>query len=388
MTANYLPIFRAKKGEFDAVANSKGECSRRMLPLFEIPRITNKVREKPKYKNCEAITCEYLNDVAQKIASVRKNRDVMVDISQWDPGSLTETKEHVLPYIYSKLKSLDTRVIPVVGFDSWESATYRNAMQGVEIGMDCNYCLRLDSGAIEDAGDPVFVEERVLDILSGLGIEHDRCSVLLDFGDITAIGTDELIERGRRVMQILGPMGFKYFATAGCSLPPSISSAVKTHNSVAKIERKEMVLWRAMRVENPNIKWLYGDYGVRGPNSADDIIAPDMNGKIRYTIDQNYYVSRGQSVRKGDKYAQMFRLARDLVSSPHFMNERFSWGDRQILLRSQVLTNANNKRIGPGNATSWIAFDTNHHIAWIVAEVEEFELKLLQSKLVQIKTTP
>ena len=60
-----------------------------------------------------------------------------------------------------------------------------------------------------------------------------------------------------------------------------------------------MVLWRAMRVENSSIEWLYGDYGVRGPNSADDIVVPDMNGKIRYTIGQNYYVLRGQSVRKG-----------------------------------------------------------------------------------------
>jgi len=353
-----------------------------MLPLFEIPKITKKVREKPKYKNCEAVTCAFLNDIAQNIASVRKNKDVMIDISQWDPSSLTETKEHVLPYIYSKLKSLGTNVIPVVGFDSWESSTYRNAMKGVEIDIGCNYCLRLDSGAIEDAGDPVFVEERVLDILNGLGIEHGRCSVLLDFGDVTALSTDELIERGRRVMQILGPMGFKYFATAGCSLPPSISSAVKSHNSVAKVERKEMSLWRALRVENSSIKWLYGDYGVRGPNSADDIVVPDMNGKVRYTIGQNYYVLRGQSVRKGDKYAQMFRLARDLVSSPHFIGESFSWGDRQILLRSQVLTNTNGKKIGPGNATSWIAFDTNHHIAWIIAEVEEFELKLLQPHLI------
>ena len=75
-------------------------------------------------------------------------------------------------------------------------------MKGVEIEIGCSYCLRLDSAAIEDAGDPVFVEERVLGILNGLGIEHERCSVLLDFGDVTALSTDELIERGRRVMKI------------------------------------------------------------------------------------------------------------------------------------------------------------------------------------------
>src|SRR5690606_13641037 len=129
---------------------------------------------------------------------------------------------------------MDVNVVPVVGYDRWDSTTYRIAMQGVEVSEDGYYCMRLDSHALEDAEDPEFFEERVLGILDDLNIEPERCAVLLDFGDVTSLSIEDMTNQADRVMQVLAPLRFRFFSTAGCSLPPSIDKAVKKQDSTGK----------------------------------------------------------------------------------------------------------------------------------------------------------
>lgn len=374
MAKSYIPIYRAKSAEFEALANASKDHLKRTLPLFEIPRITQKTSELKKFSGCTALTCAYLTDIAQSIAKIRKGGSVMVDISQWDPASLTETGEHVLPYLYKLLGTFGARTIPVIGFDSWESSTYRAAMCNVEIPENGYVCIRLDSHAIEDAEDPLYLDERVEEILEGLGIDPIQCAVILDFGDLTSQALADVLNQADGIIQVLAPKKFRGFITTGCSLPATIDGAVKEHDSTGKVVRKEMLLWQSLRSQYPNIVLRYGDYGVRGPHSVDDVIAPDANGKIRHTIAQNFYVLRGHSMRKGDKGGQMYKLADTLVNSPYFMGAGFSWGDSQIALRSKALHDPSVK-IGPGGHATWIAIDTNHHLAYAIGEVDEFEAK-------------
>ena len=127
-----------------------------------------------------------------------------------------------------------------------------------------------------------------------------------------------------------------------------------------------MLLWQMLRTQYPHINWLFGDYGVRSPNTGEDVISPHTNGKIRHTIDKHFFIVRGHSVQIGAKGGQMYDLAKKLVESPHYLNPEFSWGDSQIFQCSLGQGT-------PGNSTTWIAIDTSHHIAYSVAEVMEFE---------------
>lgn len=335
MTINYLPIYKAKPGEFKAIANARKTHAGKMLPLFEVSRIGDSVRRAARFKNSDAIVCAYLDEIAQRIATIREGKDVLVDAFHWKPDATTETGEHVLSYIYSKLTVSGVNVIPVIGYDRWDSPAYRIAIQGVEVSENGYYCLRLDSHAIEDSEDPGFFEEKVIEILNYMDIEPGRCAVILDFGDITAVSIENLVDRAERAMQVLASMNFKFISTAGCSLPPTIDKAVNKQNSIGRVLRKEMLLWKAMRVGYPNVHWVFGDYGVRGPNTADDVISPHTNGKIRHTIDQSYYIVRGHSMQVGDKGAQMHKLAKTVVDSAHFMGKEFSWGDMRILACSE-----------------------------------------------------
>ncbi|MGY0523054.1 beta family protein, partial [Pseudomonas aeruginosa] len=85
----------------------------------------------------------------------------------------------------------------------------------------------------------------------------------------------------------------------------------------------EVLAWKGFLQAYPTASLYFGDYGVRNPRAADNIIAPDMNGKIRYTIENSYFIARGHSLRRENKAAQNNVLARAIVESPHYMGENF-----------------------------------------------------------------
>src|SRR6185437_10692017 len=110
---------------------------------------------------------------------------------------------------------------------------------------------------------------------------------------------------------------------------------------------------------------VYGDYGVRGPGSNEGIRNPHTNAKIRYTADKAFLVVRGHSVKKERQVIQMPKLARAVVNSRDFL-AGLSWGDRVIQECSSGLP-------VKGGHGKWIAYDTSHHLAFVVEELREFE---------------
>jgi hypothetical protein len=365
MTPRYLPILKAKKGEFAALEKAKSRTRQDILPLFEVSKISGSVRSAKRFRNDPLITANYLNEVAQSIAAVWSGNVAMADVFQWKPDSATETGEHVLAYLYRQLSARGVRVVPVIGYDRWESAAYQLALKGLDVGDDGHYCLRLDSTALDDAQDPDFFEGRVVEILNALGVHPSNCAVLMDFGDVTAFSIEALVERSVDVLELLHAMNFKFIATSGCSLPSSIDQAVRTRDSTGTVMRKEMVLWQALRETYPSQNLVFGDYALRGPNTAEDIISTNTNGKIRHTIDKEYFIARGHSMSDPGKGKQMYKLAQKIIDSLHYMGEDFSWGDSRIAACS--------REEFTGNSTSWIAIDTSHHMEWVTAELREFE---------------
>lgn len=369
MIPTYVPLLKALKSEFEAIAKMRPAVRRKTRPLFEVGRIGKNIVEAKRFEGCQALTTAYLDEVADGIARVWSGRLAMVDAYQWPADSTVESGEHVLPYIYGRLESMGVRVIPVIGYDRWGNQTYRAAMEGVDVPEARSYCLRLDTNAIEDAAEPEFFEENIHSILTNLDLDPSKCSVLIDFGNVTGSSVEDLVSKTGAMLSLLRPYGFKYYATAGCSLPSSIDQAVKKPDSVGKVLRREMLLWQAMREDNPSMRLVYGDYGVRGPTTSEGVGYGNTNCKIRYTIGKNFFVARGHSISGPGKGAQMWGLADTVKNSQYYMGEAFSWGDKQIAKCSLEEFK--------GTAGTWITIDTSHHMAFVVAEVEEFELTVM-----------
>ncbi|WP_240633208.1 beta family protein [Achromobacter xylosoxidans] len=333
-------------------------------PLFDVPVISENRQKAKKYQNSSTPKSDYLDEVAENIAKSWKGDVVLTDDFNWAPDTTVETGEHVMAHLYAGLKARGVKVAPVVGYDRWDDPLYQLAMRGLDLAGAPYVCFRLEASAVEDAAEPDIFHDRMQEMLEDMQLSPAECAVLLDLGDLTTKPLIDITSDATRVLKLLSAYGFRYIATAGSSMPKSIDLAVKKKDSTAKVIRREMLLWQALRTEFGGIPLVFGDYGVRGPGSNDGIRNPNANAKIRYTCDKAFLVSRGHSVA-GGWALQMPAVAAEIVSSKEFLPS-FSWGD-------QVIANCSNGLPVKNGHGKWIAYDTSHHLAFVVEEVREFE---------------
>jgi hypothetical protein len=218
--------------------------------------------------------------------------------------------------------------------------------------------------------------ENIDDIVATLNLDTSNCNVILDFGDITNISITQVQEKITKALTLLSKYHFEFISIAGCSLTTIINNMVPEIESTAIVVRREMIAWRTCKEYVNTQNLIFGDYGIFNPSAQDDIIAPDANGKIRYTIQNNYFVVRGHSRRVGNKGEQMYDLSKTVIDSVYFMGKGFSWGDQKIM-------DCSNKKL-KGNGCTWVAIDTNHHTHTVLAEIFEFEKTLEKEKFREI----
>lgn len=351
----YVPILKAKKGEFDALVNLSGSASDKVIPLIDIPRPSDP----------ERTIGEFLQKTANNIGKVRAGNTIFLDMFYWDARMQMETGEHVLSYMCTKLKSLGVFVNPVIGYDRWDEPQYQYALQTIERRTDQSFCIRLDTDAIADIADTDFFEERLDEMVKILDLRYEQCSVMLDFGDISKYALLDIIDTAKNAVAWLSSKNFRYVIITGCSLPPSISDAVHAQDTSSLVLRKEMLVWKSVTSEMPTTPIVFGDYCIRNPLSQENIIAKHQNGKIRYTINNHYFVVRGRSKQLTPLTEQNYELANILVQSRHYLGASFSWGDQRIFDCSQ--------KNFKGNSTNWVSIDTNHHIETVLAEIFEYQ---------------
>jgi hypothetical protein len=348
MNPFYMPLLRAKKGEFDALSHLSKSTKRFTVPLMDIPL--------PKDKN----VILHLDDVASDLGKAWGKREIFFDMSHWPDNAKTDEGEHVLLATWKKLENNNVIAHPVIGFDRWDSPEYVQAIKNILDMSDLRICLRLDEDAIRDIG---LMDEVIDSIHDQLNLQSQSTFALLDLEDMASIAIDEIAPKVVDAINFLHSRGFSNIILAGSSMPSSVTF-IPQENSSKLVTRKELILWKMILPEVKSVRLWFGDYGVRNPRSSDNVINPHINGKIRYTIPNQYIVVRGHSMQKPPKGKQYYSLAKIVISSPHYLGASFSWGDQRILDCSN--------EVFMGNSTSWIGIDTNHHIEYVLAELNEF----------------
>lgn len=366
MLPRHTAILKVNQGELQALRSLDARTAPKVLPLFEVGPLTDAIRQRKYISKSSTPTIAYLNHKLDPVANAWPTRPAMVDGFQWAADARAENGDHVIAYMVSRLRASAVAVIPVIGYDRWSNADYRLGLKSIPPRDDGHYCLRLDSSAIEDAAEPDYFRSIIEDIVDELALNPACCSVLLDFADISMdiASVEKSVSKAGDIFRQLQAFGFHHYVVAGCSLPKTIDLAVSDQDSVGSVLRKEMLVWQTLRLEFPNLAIVSGDYGVRGPTTT-EIPSKYTNGKIRHTTKQQMFVVRGHPFTYDHSNIQMYGLSETVVKSPHFLGENFSWGDGQILLSSRQ-----GGRLDP---SWWIAIDTNHHLTFVVQEVEEFE---------------
>jgi hypothetical protein len=364
MYPTYVPILKAKAGEFAALNELKATYAEKISPFFEIPVLVRKEKDPKWLLESTQPLKDYLHRTTKKVLAACKSNSFFFDITQWKADSYIETGEHVLSYLYKMLSKSGAVVHPVVGFDRWDILDYQVALKNIEAPDGVQYCIRIDSSSIiDDSYDVDYFTETLEGIMNELNISSPEVIIMLDFDDVSNKSIESLNGHVKHVIGILSDYDFSSIIISGGSFPAFINKAVKEENSFDFVPRREMYVWKSF-VDEAKFPIIFSDYGIRNPKAKDDIQAPNANGKIRYTIDNKYFVVRGYAKNKGEGYKQLHKLAENIVKSPHFIDSDFSWGDKCI--------EACSKRELLGGNTQWVSYDTNHHISYVVEEVLEF----------------
>lgn len=370
MNNQYFPIVRAKSGEMEALSYLKKldkSSFARCTPIFEITKLEGRDLETACKKSLTPYEY-YLDKRAHNIAEIFRGKHVILDVSQWPTEFTTEGGEQVLSYICNRLSDLGVIFCPVIGYDRWEAVEYRETIKAMVLPDDAFFCIRLDSLAIEDLGDPDHLNEIIEDMVLSAGLDESSTPVLIDIGDVTKLPIQDVMETIESAYGHIKGLGFERIIMSASSIPDTIDKAVKDRDSSGLVQRKEMIVWKGFLSANPAATISFGDYGVRSPRSS-DAIAPNMNAKIRYTVNNAFFVVRGHSVKGEDGFAQSQTLAKVVVNSIHYRQPNFSWGDAMIKQCSL------GKIIG--SPTDWIAYDTSHHLQSVVSEIHEFTTQLV-----------
>lgn len=374
MTPDYVPVLKAKGGEFEALKNLKPASLSKVRPVLEVPSLApEKIQMTKKYRESATPRIVFLDTLAEQIINLPSNLTYHLDIRDWAPNSVTESGEHILSFLYRRLKDQGKPINPVVSYASWDDPDYQRSILHLPLTPDSKVGIRIEREDHEDFDDAEFFLEKIVRIVESLSLNVSQCGVIVDFGDLStssAIETQEVLEK---VLSLLSSRGFEFVSLAGSSIPVFISEVVPEPNSDAIWLRKEVNAWKAVKQTHPASKLVFGDYGVRSPNSPDYAPNPNVNGKIRYTIPEHFYVIRGHSMQKGEKGGQFHGLARRLVSSQYFMNPNFSWGDQKAY---ECSTKSHGPGSQPGSLVKWLAYDTNHHAEAVLLEVFEFNHSL------------
>lgn len=357
MTPSYVPVIAAKKGEFRALESLGSSVADRTLPLFELPPQKADVRlfEKPICRTAVAA------------GKAWQGRPAFLDISKWRPDARTENGVHVLEYAISQFASEGVRVNPVVGYDRWGDVQYRMALTNIRNRYPITPCIRFDREAIrDDMRDDDYFSGQIDSMLVELHLQPSNCYALLDFRDVSATTVPDMVDDAENAVRVLRAIGFRTVIVVGGSMPATVNGAVENRDDEGCIARVEMLAWKTIFRDSGDVFTVFGDYSIRNPDAAEGVIALDANAKIRYTIENQFFVVRGHTKREDSLTVQHRILARKLVRSIHYAGPQASWGDSEI---QQCALGTKEIR----EATSMIAIDTNHHISTVVNEVFEYQ---------------
>lgn len=357
MSILYVPLMAAKQGEFIALTNLQASISDKTMPLFELPA------QKPGTKEFEKSICR----TAVKAGKAWNGRSAFLDITKWSPHARTESGIHVLEYAFSQFRTSGVSAHPVVGYDRWDDPSYTQALKNIRTMFPVTPCIRLDREAIQDDMlDISYFSDRMNNMMASLEINPSNCYVLVDFGGVTSSFVPSLIDDAENAINVLRSLGFSVVIIAGGSMPVAVNEAVDTTDAVGCIPRIEMLVWKAIFSAHKDRKVIFGDYLIRNPNAADGVIAPHANAKIRYTVNNQFFIVRGHSKQLDPLSIQHQELSTKLVGSAHYMMPGFSWGDAEVLNCSTGMKKIN-------EPTTMIAVDTNHHISAVITEIFEHQ---------------
>jgi len=353
---HYVPCLRWKQGEYQAVSRLPIKTKRVFTPLIEIPGIGYDFENETKAKTID----EHLAPFAKRVLEKWGSQSCFVDLNLIGPNERMATGVHPVRFIFNILRERMCSAIPVTGLD--RNNAYQQEIKNIMAKDKSGVCLRIK---IEQAAKGSLKDD--LDfLLSRLKVKPERCDLIIDLGAPNFIP----LEGFSKVIQAI-VSSFPYladwrtFTILGTSFPKTMKGIRKGSEIVPRYEwklYKSLIAgFRKAGLRLPT----FGDYSINHPEIPEldwRVVKPPAT--IRYTIEDGWYIVKGDNVRDYG-YKQYHKLSQIVLASGYYYGSALSWGDSYI----QTCTNKSAKT---GNLSTWRQVGTNHHIVKVTQDIASF----------------
>lgn len=352
MAKFYLPILKAKAGEFTALSKLNWSIKSWVYPMFEITQI-----EYDNDSDSTAITIEdHLKKLVKKIVKSWPYEHGFIDIDLIKHELVNGNSP--IEYIYELFAKDNVFPMPVARINM--SDNILNDLSIVKQKHPINSIgIRI---TIEDIDSPEFNQD-LEKILLSLALQPSECHMIFDLMDSDFSETENFSDG---VVSIIERFPFrdewKSFTLAGGSFP--ITSKLKEGQQ--QIVRGDWKLYNSVLLKlaqnTIGTSVNFGDYSIVAPGHfAYDPIRMQTSANIRYTHNNSWVVIKGKSLKLYG-YDQYFEISRNIKTSTFFFGQNYSEGDGHIFKCSPGVTTT-------GNPQVWKWVGNNHHITKVVNDL-------------------
>jgi hypothetical protein len=345
----YIPLLKAKKGEFTALEKLADRVRQQISPLIDISQHDKHSMD------------VHLDKVVENILSTWGDKyDFFADFFHVDLGVRTPSGIHFVKHFHEAARTKGLRPIPVVGFER-DQEYIDAALDAVRLD-DRGVCLRL---LYDDLVLPDTLNDQLGEFIDEFSILRSNIDLMFDMRSLRNRDLDELLEVIRDAASHISNLAdYRSFSLAGSNMPQSVSTEVPA-DSMGFIDRTELSLWRSLRNGSSPlpIHPVFADYTTIHPDLLDidpRVFANTMGPNIRYATGDRWCILRGVSFSKHpEKRAQYYGLAKKLITEPFYCGPTYSFGD-EFLHRKAA------REGGPGSPTNWVSVGVNHHITHVI----------------------
>ena len=350
---HYVPILRWKEAERGALSQLDTHDLNHITPLIElVPE--NFIQNDKRLLNEAAMYW-----VAGQLTQCWGERPIYMDLLNLSPALIPQSgrclallAEYI---VFSKLS-----LIPVTGLH--RNYSYNIAVRDMAETMNQGACLRL---TLEDLHSPT-LDQSVSDLISLFGLKQKETDLLVDCETI-----DRYPPKVNDLCWLIPDVDkWRNFVVTGGAFPTDLSAYRK--NEQHSIPRLEWISWRDQAISfSPDTRLPnFSDYTVQHSRySARRPGRMRYSANIRYTIEDSWILMRGENVfrRGGPGFHQYPDLAIMLCDMPQYCGESYSSGDRYIKEISLQTTET-------GAAPQWLQAGINHHITYVVRQLDALNL--------------
>ena len=364
----YLPILKARQGELTALRNLEsieGGIGN-LTPVIEVvdSPVTGQLTERQSQLRRIAAKLERAWPAGRPRAVV----DTLIPEGEPEPQATYDEfeivdpeGESILPDLFHLLRSAGMRAVPVMRLSDSAGGRRRTELRHVMAwSHEPGGCLRISTEDLDDQIVPL--DRAVEDYMEEVGVSPEQVDLIIDFAAVDDDHTAAMATRlARFVVPTLDRHAWRSFTLAAGAFPVNLGEV--SAYQVARIPRRDRELWlqlSQMRLRRP---LDYSDYAVTHPllQTGVAFAAPPQ---IRYTSRDSWLVAKGRRTDRRS-HRQFFDLCGRVRTdfATEIAPASRSWGDAQFHVAADK---AGTEEEQPGNASTWRAIATSHHIAHVL----------------------